>query len=297
MNNMTALVSAFARAYHTEKYAVPVFRDSAAKQLLGEDYEQIAKAMRSGIAFFAPDFQGTEKEALRYIMDKHLSPTPLARSAFGEESLRTAQRVGAEQYLLLGAGYDSFGLRQPEGAENLEIFEVDLPEIQLDKRGRMKRAGLDVAPNLHFLTADLRYKGWIGALKDSAAFSQEKITFCSLLGLLYYLPKEDFGRLLTQLADLLPAGSSLVFDYPMSSGTEGEKQKLLAQEAGEPMQAVYDYRELEQLLSRCGFRIYEQLEPAEITERYFQLHNLANPDSTMKAADNVAFCLAVRKDY
>ena len=160
MNNMTALVSAFARAYHTEKYTVPIFSDPIAGMLLGEDYQQIAQTMAQGIRFFAPDFQGSEEEALRLIVDRQLSPAPLGRAAFAERSLKTAVALGTEQYLLFGAGYDTFALRQPEWAQKLQIFELDLPESVADKQQRIQKAGLSIPENTFYLPMDLSQEEW-----------------------------------------------------------------------------------------------------------------------------------------
>lgn len=295
MNNMTALVSAFARAYHNEKYMVPIFSDSIAKQLLGQDYEKVAESMKQGISFFAPTFHGSEEEALRYIVDQQLSPLPLARSAFAEQALQRAVNCGTKQYLLLGAGYDTFAHRQPDWAERLQIFELDKEEMSRDKQERIGAALLPGQENLHYAAADLSQENWQECLMRKG-FSTEKISFCSLLGLIYYLPKDAFKALMKKLSQILPTGSSLVFDYPMTvEGEQSKKQKLLAQGAEEPMQAEYDYEELEQLLSSCGFRIYEHLLPDEMTEQYFSLHNLANPEHPMKAMEAAAYCLAVRK--
>lgn len=74
--SMTAKVSAFARAWHREHSPRPVFDDPLAKVLLGEDFLQIAGQMAAGIGFFAPDFSGTEEEALTHIVNTQLGPLP-----------------------------------------------------------------------------------------------------------------------------------------------------------------------------------------------------------------------------
>ncbi|MBR3752883.1 MAG: class I SAM-dependent methyltransferase, partial [Ruminiclostridium sp.] len=117
--NMTALVSSFARAWHTEHTLLPVHRDTLARQLLGSDYDVIARHMAQGIDYFCPDFSGSEDESLAHIVTRHLAPTPLGRGAFWEDSLRTAVPLGTTQVLLLGAGYDTFPYRQPDWAQDL----------------------------------------------------------------------------------------------------------------------------------------------------------------------------------
>ena len=296
--SMTALVSLFARAYHTEQNPCPVFRDPLARQLLtDEEYRQISAQMAAGISFFAPGFHGTEDEALRHIVDHQLAPSPLGRAAFAEEALERAVAIGARQYCLLGAGYDTFAYRQPAWAHALQIFELDRPAPLEDKRLRLGRAGLEVPDNVHFIPVDLTHPKWQQPLLDSGAF-RRRITFCSLLGLVYYLPHPAFAALLAALGGLLPEGSSLVFDYPdAGSAAAGvsQRQEALAAEAGEPMAAGYTYREMERLLEEHGFLIYEHLLPHEITHRYFSVHNQAQPLHPMEAFPHVNYCLAIRR--
>ena len=119
---------------------------------------------------------------------------------------------------------------------------------------------------------------------------------------MYYLPTADFVRLLRTLQKLLCAGSSLVFDYPdenafgETAGIRAQKQAKLARVAGEQMHGGYSLPTLTRLLSDCGFRVYEHLTPDEITAQYFALHNRANPETPLRAFDNVNYCLAVRKE-
>ena len=82
MDNMTAKVSCFARAYHYKNNSIRIFTDDIAEKLLGEDYHQIAKSMSDGIDFFYPGFEGTREEGLRLILDRQLSPSVLDKYGF-----------------------------------------------------------------------------------------------------------------------------------------------------------------------------------------------------------------------
>ena len=196
--SMTAKVSAFARAWHREHSPRPVFDDPLAKALLGEDFLQIAGQMAAGIGFFAPDFSGTEEEALTHIVNTQLGPLPLARAAFGEQALEQAAACGAGQYLILGAGYDSFALRQPEWARNMTVYELDLPDTAADKQERLRRAGLSVPDNVRYVQADLTAPDWTQRLKQ-AGFAPGVPTFCALPGVSYYLPHGALKELLLDL--------------------------------------------------------------------------------------------------
>lgn len=101
--SLTALISAFSRAYHALNNEVTIFNDSLARDLLtDEEFNQIAKNMSNGIGFFNPSFVGEPEQALRWVVDNQLSPSPLGRAAFAEKSLEWAVRTGTEQYLIWG---------------------------------------------------------------------------------------------------------------------------------------------------------------------------------------------------
>lgn len=258
--------------------------------------------MANGISFFAPQFSGTNEQALRFVATEYLCPSVLGRAVFSEQALRTAAKIGAKQYVLLGAGYDTFAYRQPVFANRLRILEIDRPPILQDKIARLARAGITPPENVRYLAADFTVSGWEKVLYDNPAFDRAAPTFCSLLGLVYYLPTADFVRLLCILRDFLCAGSTLVFDYPdenafsEKAGVRAQKQAQLARAAGEQMHGGYSLPTLTRLLSDCGFRVYEHLIPDEITAQFFALHNRANPETPLRAFDNVNYCLAVRKE-
>ena len=299
--SMTALVSAFARAYHAKNDPAPVFRDTLAEALLTrEEYDSISRHMARGISFFDPSFRGTEEEALRRVVDRNLSPAPLGRAAFAEQELERAASNGAAQYLILGAGYDTFSYRQPRWARALQIFEVDLPGASADKQARLARAGISIPGNVHRVPADLSQPQWCQALLAHPCFDPNRVSFCSLLGVAYYLPAAAFDAFLGSLADILAPGSVLVFDCPdelSHTGHGGDRAKAqikLAGGAGEPMFQGWSRSALEEALTRRGFLLRKFLTPPEITRQFFSAHNHAQPEHPITAMDHVDYCLAQR---
>ncbi len=300
--SMTALISAFSRVYHFKNNVVRIFADSVGEKILSEDeYQQISDNMKKGIKFFNPNFNGNEEEALRWIVDNHLSPSPLGRAAYVERILENAVRIGVKQYLIFAAGYDSFAYRQPEYAKSLQIFEIDHPFTSKDKQNRVKSIVEDKIPNLQYIMADFTQENWQEGILACPEFDKSKLSFCSLLGISYYLSKQDFRNLVYIISQLIPEGSSIVFDYPdqdtytEKAGERTKKLTMMADGAGEKMMASYSYNEMEEMLSDCGFLIYEHLEPSEITEQYFKEYNSTNLNNQMSAFDNVNYCLAVKK--
>lgn len=155
--------------------------------------------------------------------------------------------------------------------------------------------------NVYYLETDFAQKQWQKKIINYPAFDAAKNSFCSLLGLVYYLTKQEFVNLLLAISAFVPKGSSVVFDYPDehsctdAAGVRAKKQAILASGAQEKMCAGYSYAELEKMLSDVGFLIYEHLTPAQITEQYFENYNKANPEARMTAFDHVNYCLAVKQ--
>ena len=273
----------------------------AAKLLTDEEYAQISASMSDGIGFFNPSFKGSREQALRWITDNQLAPAPLGRAVFAENTLERAVRIGAEQYLIFGAGYDTFAYRQPKWAEDLEIFEIDHPATAADKRERLNNAGIELPKNVHYAEADFTAPDWQKVLLEDPAFDKSRISCCAVLGVSYYLSKDAFDALVSAIGGMVPEGSSIVFDYPDEdsyterAGERAKKQAMLAGGANEAMLASYSFSEMEKLLADRGFLIYEHLDPQEMTAQYFAAYNQANPDHKMTAFDNVNYCLAVKK--
>lgn len=300
--SMTALISAFSRAYHSVQNKEKVFDDYLAKDILTEnEYKEIASNMSKGIKFFNPSFEGTQDEALRWIVDNQLSPTPLGRAAFAEKSLKNAVQIGAKQYLIFAAGYDTFAYRQPEWAKNIQIFELDHPFIGVDKQKRIETVMTEKTSNIHYISIDFTEETWERNLIECSQFEKNKISFCSLLGVNYYLTKQNFAHAINTISNIVPKGSSIVFDYnddkayTEKAGERAKKQATMAGAANEKMLGSYSYMELEKLLDESNFMIYEHLTPNEITDQYFKKYNKANPNHQMTAFDNVNYCLAVKK--
>ena len=297
--SMTALISAFARAWHTKHAPVPVYCDTLAERLLGPDYAAVAGHMAAGAAYFLPGFKGTREEALQQIVCRQLAPSPLGRAAFCEEHLRAAAAAGCIQYLLLGAGYDTLPYRQPEWLQGMTILELDHPVTAADKLARLIRAGIAVPENVLRLSADLTQSDWPQALMAQPGFRRDVPTFVSLLGLVYYLPHDAFTVLLDVLTELLAPGSMIAMDYPeagffRASGGQAERQAQLAQAAGEPMQSGYTAQGMADALAGSGFAVTEDLPPEAITARYFAACNAAQPDAPIAAAEHVRYCLALK---
>ena len=288
MDNMTALVSCFARAYHYRNSDSHVFADFLAERMLtAQEYEAISRNMAQGIGYFAPDFSGTQEAALRFIVERQLAPSVLARSAFCEWAIDNAVRaLGCRQVVIFGCGYDTFSLRTEDSA--LAVFELDRPEMIADRKKRIAGTELEPVCRVKSIGCDLSRPDWADGMA-AAGFDAKRTAFSSLLGISYYLTREAFEDLIGGIASLSCEGALICLDYPVNeAGAQSAKNRELAAAAGEAMQAKYSHDELEALLCGAGFVIREHMDAGEATEAFFK-------GSGMTAPAGVGYCLAARK--
>lgn len=292
MDNMTAKVSCFARTYHHKNNSTHIFDDNMAEVLLGDDYRQIAANMTEGLSFFFPDFDGTKEEGLRLIVDKQLSPSVLGRAAYCESKLTDEAGNGCTQYVIFASGYDTFALRNTD--DSLLVFELDLPELLEDKLKRIEKAGAE--SQAVYVPCNLAEADWQDKL-NRTVYNRNQKSFASLLGISYYLSKEEFERLLKSISEIVAGGSVICFDYPsVDESRETKTNQKLASGAGEQMKALYSYQELKMLLKNCGFELSEHLNDEEMTKQYFERYNISNPSHEMSAPVGVGYVLAVKQD-
>ncbi|KIP26277.1 class I SAM-dependent methyltransferase [Bacillus thuringiensis] len=277
-----------------------IFDDYVAKDFISQkERNNIETNMVQGIHFFDTDiaqqFQDNPQEILKWITQVQLSPTPLARAAYCERVLLHEIALGATQYVILGAGLDTFSFRHRELENQIKIFEVDHPSTQRFKKERIKEAELEIPNNLHFVSMDFT-KGFSYEQLRNEGFENKK-TFFSLLGVTYYLTKEELSSLIECLFAMVPEGSSIVFDYPDENlftekglSNRVENMVKMATVGGEPMKSCFSYTEMEALLEKAGLLIYEHLSPEDIHILYFEGRN-----DYLKAFETVHYVHAVKK--
>lgn len=243
----TALAAAAHRAAHQTVDAPLVFEDRLAATVIG------AEARSEGLL---------GRRAMRAFI--------CARSRVAEDALATAVERGVTQYLLLGAGLDTFAWRNPH--PGLRVFEADHPDTQAWKRVRLADHGLP--PNLAFAAVDLERESLLPALL-AAGFDPDKRLFVSWLGVTPYLESATVIETLETLASL-SAGVEAVFDYgPPPQSLTGllraayEMRAAKVAEIGEPWLSGFEPRNLIDAVAQLGFDRIEDLGPAELNARYF----------------------------
>ena len=277
---ITALVTAYARAYHATHDSPKIFDDFLADQYYTpEEHSQFDQNLAGMVGLIAPEIAATNPDpamALAAVMQTMHGPVTLSRSRYTEDALEAAVNGGARQYVILGAGLDTFAFRWPDLLERLQVFEVDHPATQAMKRERIAMAGWDIPPQLHLLPMDFTQESLATALERSD-YDPGRLTFWSWLGVTFYLPRDVVFTTLRMIAKLSPAGSTVVFDYmdadafvPEKAARRTQLMHQIARRVGEPMQTGFDPLTLAADLDRLGFQLVENLSPADIESRYFQ---------------------------
>jgi len=195
------------------------------------------------------------------------------RSRYVEDRLATAVAQGVRQYVVLGAGLDTFVYRNP--FPELRVFEVDFPATQEWKREMLARAGIALPAELTFVPLDFEHHTLAEGL-DEAGFDRTLPAFFGWLGVVPYLTLQAFRATVRDIGQL-PAGTALGFDYGLSPETLSPVGRIAfdalagrVAAAGEPFQLFFTPETLEAELRSAGFRRLEQLDYGEINDRYFK---------------------------
>ncbi len=251
----TALGAAAHRAAHQLIEGGRIFADPLAVTILGRPPEAV------------------RDEAIADPTRRSMRLFIAARSRFAEDTLAAAVARGVRQYVVLGAGLDTFAHRNPFEAEGLTVFEVDHPLTQAWKREELARAGLTSA-SVVFTGVDFERQTLSQGLA-AAGFDVDQPAFFSWLGVIVYLTREAVFETLAFVA-ARPLGSEIVFDYgePVSSYPPAERpvhQARLDRMAalGEPWITRFEPEPLARDLRALGFSLIVDLGPAEIGARFF----------------------------
>ncbi|HML18683.1 MAG TPA: class I SAM-dependent methyltransferase [Bryobacteraceae bacterium] len=254
----TALRVAMRRAAHQILDDPKVLDDPIALPILPVEAE---RRLREG----TDEWQTPSERALRAFM--------VARSRYAEDRLAAAVHNGARQFVVLGAGLDTYAYRNP--SPSLRVFEVDHPATQEWKRKQLERSGIAIPEGVQFVPIDFERQTLQEGLAG-AGFLLRPVSFFSWLGVTQYLTRDAVLATLRFIACTGP-GSGVVFDYSVPRASLGPIEQIALDDlmervarAGEPFRHFFDPPELDALLREIGFREIEDLGPAEINQRYFQ---------------------------
>jgi methyltransferase (TIGR00027 family) len=250
----TALQVARQRAAHQVLDHGAILYDPFAMKILGED----------------------EKDVLQFASQHPLASigrlVNAARSRIAEDALSKAVETGTRQIVILGAGLDTFALRNPHGAQPIRIYEVDHPATQEWKRQRLAEAQIAPPPWLIFVPVDFE-RDDAGEKLAAAGFQQNSPAFFTWLGVVPYLTQDAIGRTLAYMSSI--PNSEVVFDYmEPSEGFSAELRQLVAERTqelekmGERWVSRFDEAAIAAILRSHGFAAIEDINFQEIASKF-----------------------------
>jgi methyltransferase (TIGR00027 family) len=250
----TALIPARQRAAHQLLDHGSIFYDPFAMKILGED----------------------EKDVLQFANAHPLASIgrllTIARSRIAEDAVAEAVERGIQQIVILGAGLDTFALRNPHEARQIRIYEVDHPATQAWKRERMAEAQLAIPPWLIFVPVDFE-RDDLGEQLAGAGFQQNSPAFFTWLGVVPYLTKEAIGSTLDYMASIQE--SEVVFDYMEPPEAFSEEFAELVTERTKELEKIderwasrFEPAGIAAFLRSHGFSDLEDIDFQEIRSRF-----------------------------
>lgn len=250
----TALGAAVYRAAHQTLEGGRIFSDPLARTVLGPEADALISAFSADPA----------QREMRVFM--------AARSRFAEDCLGRAVSRGVRQVVILGAGLDTFALRNPHAPLGLRVFEVDHPVTQAWKRTRLQEVNLAIPAMLTFVPMDFTCQDLAHELAAAGFQASEPAFFC-WLGVVPYLQREAISSILELIASL--PGAEVVFDYsePLENYSLERRANVAAMAAltasvGEPWLSHFDPAKLARDLRQHGFNELEDIGRDDIAVRY-----------------------------
>ena len=207
----------------------------------------------------------------------------ISRTRYIDELIKKSATSGVEQYVILGAGYDSRAHRL-ELPSSLRIFEVDQPEVLDRKRSKLSKE-LPNSENVTYVSVDFTHQSLTDQLM-AADFDQSKSTVITFEGVSQYITKEAVSSTIKELATLTQNSSSILFlsyvdelldkdpkacfgkGYPKAE-KRANLIKNLSAKVGEPWISFYAAEEIESLLSKNGYSIKENVTLEDLNPVYF----------------------------
>ncbi|MFL5814781.1 MAG: class I SAM-dependent methyltransferase [Bdellovibrionia bacterium] len=272
----TAVRVALWRALHVQIDPKPhILADEIGAMLVGEENWRNRPDMN-------PDFS------------KGMRASIVGRARFIEDLVEEQSKQGVTQYVILGAGLDTFAQRRPEIASRLHIFEVDQPGPQAWKQNRLTEVGLGVPEGLHFVPVDFEAgESWWERL-IAEGFDQSKPAIVVSTGVSMYLTKETNLATLAQMARLAP-GSTFAMTFLLSLDLVGPQERATlefvmkrAEEAGTPFLSLFSPAEILAMAKESGFKKSLHVSSSDLYDRYF-----ANRTDGLNAGSAEGFLVAM----
>ena len=260
----TAELAAAIRALYMRRASPPLFVDPLAESMLGPLWSRIISSRL--LTWLVVDV------LLRRLAP--IGPAVVVRARYGEDHAESAVGQGVDQYVIVGAGYETFAMRRDDLMARLTVYELDQPGTQEMKLLRMKDAGIPEPDGVRYVAADLNAETLDAALARYG-FDATRPALFSWFGVTYYLGEDAIRETLGSIATKMAPGSSVMFDYLADSDATPAAARDLRNRCadfvarrGEPWISSFSPEEMAALLADTGFSEIESLEPDRIAPRY-----------------------------
>ena len=268
----TAMGAAMARAAHLLLDGEPkILKDELA---LGFSGMENKAALRAALQTIQAELAQRSTPELAPIVFRNVRTLTTVRSRYAEDELSKAIGRGVAQYVILGAGLDSFAYRRRDLAEIVHVFEVDYPATQAWKQARRSTLGVELPSNLTFIPLDFEKQSLADALR-AGGYRAEKPAFFSWLGVTEYLTEEAIFMTLQVIAAMAP-GSEIVFQYVLPESLLDEENRRLfavfkafAAARSEPIRSLFEPTNLAARVKALGFAEVWDFGSEEADARYF----------------------------
>jgi methyltransferase (TIGR00027 family) len=270
--SFTAIASAMHRAAHLLWDDAPkIFEDTFALRLSGYETETALGAQLDRLAAevarsTSPQFALTLSRSIRAMI--------IMRARYLEDEVERAVGRGVSQYVILGAGLDSFAYRRTDLASVLRVFEVDHPATQAWKRRRLREEAIDLPPNLTLVPVDFETQSLLESLRVNGYRINVPAVF-SWLGVTMYLPSDAIFSTLRTVAALAP-GTEIIFQYSIPKELVDQETRRMLEAVmavnasrGEPFKSCFEPVQLMKQVRSLGFAEVSNLNPDEAETLYF----------------------------
>ncbi len=227
-----------------------------------------------GLKLIAPDDNWRERPDMDVNFTKRMRASIVARARFIEDLIVEQSKQGISQYVILGAGLDTFAQRRTDIASRLQIYEIDQPDTLAWKQQRLMELGIGVPRYLHFVPVNFETSSWWNSLQ-TAGFDASKPAVVACTGVTVYLTREAIVSTLNQIASLAP-GSRLAMTFSLPTELLDEEDRLLQEtakkgtrEAGTPLVSFLTPDEVLTLANGAGFKEVRTISTADLEQYYF----------------------------
>lgn len=264
-SSRTAEAAAALRANHFKNTVSPVFSDPYAFEMTSRSWKKLLSS---------PLLVKLMNSAVLNRTLGLLTGQVVGRSRYAEDLLDQAIQSNIQQYVLVGAGLDSFVLRESHHYPTLKIFEVDHPDTQAAKQAKLRKLG-DIPSTVEFVAINFEKESISEALARSF-YKPSAPAFFSWLGTTHYLNPQTTLQTLKSIAEFSANASEVVLDYSTDfqelTGIERIGSMGVAQFTHllkEPLLGQFKPTDLHRAVEQMGFEVVEDLSGEAITERYF----------------------------